>query len=219
MMRREALRAVAVTPLAMMGLWTRPGSAQGNWDDGSILMVYSTREGQTRRITEVMAEMAREAGYSVQVADMGERGGFSTGTPSAILVAGSIRMGRHHGDLVRWVRTNQDLLDRVPSAVLSVSLSAAQESKRPEAVGYVEDLLQETGWSPTLTCIAPGALAYTRYGGITRRMMRKIAEDGGLPTDTSRDHEFTDWAEVRSFTADFLERVPDPVRSDVRVRT
>ena len=40
-------------------------------------------------------------------------------------------------------------------------------------------------------------------------MMKKIVRDkpGGLSIDTSRDHVYTDWAEVERFAADFLERL------------
>jgi menaquinone-dependent protoporphyrinogen oxidase len=98
----------------------------------------------------------------------------------------------------------------VPTGFLSVSLSAAQAEKRAEAEGYVRALLDETGWRPDVTQIAPGALRYTQYGFIKRTMMRKIAEEGGLPTDTSRDHELTNWKEIAAFGDAFLEHVGDP---------
>ena len=47
-----------------------------------------------------------------------------------------------------------------------------------------------------------GALLYTRYGFIKRRMMRSIAEQGGLATDTSRDVDYTDYDAVRHFAED-----------------
>jgi menaquinone-dependent protoporphyrinogen IX oxidase len=34
-------------------------------------------------------------------------------------------------------------------------------------------------------------------------MIKRIAQQSGLPTDTSRDHEFTDWDEVKSFEQAF----------------
>ena len=40
-------------------------------------------------------------------------------------------------------------------------------------------------------------------------MMKKIVSDkpGGLSTDTSRDHVYTDWDEVKRFAEAFLERL------------
>jgi menaquinone-dependent protoporphyrinogen oxidase len=44
-------------------------------------------------------------------------------------------------------------------------------------------------------CLA-GRLAYTQYGILTRLLMTWIARRQGGPTDTSRDHELTNWDEV-----------------------
>ena len=40
-------------------------------------------------------------------------------------------------------------------------------------------------------------------------MMKRIvrSKPGNLSTDTSRDHEYTDWAEVERFGEDFLARL------------
>ena len=40
-------------------------------------------------------------------------------------------------------------------------------------------------------------------------MMKKIVSDkpGGLSTDTSRDHVYTDWDDVTRFAEAFLERL------------
>jgi menaquinone-dependent protoporphyrinogen oxidase len=51
-----------------------------------------------------------------------------------------------------------------------------------------------------------GALCYRQYGFLKRLMMKRIVRDkpGNLSTDTSRDHEYTDWDEVKRFAEDFL---------------
>jgi len=208
MRRREAVKALAVVPVAAAGLVGRWEAGVAAPAGGGVLMLYSTREGQTRRIVEFMADLARTSGHIVEVGDLALAAGPVVSRPAAVLVAASIHMGRHDAEVARWVRANGELLDRAPSAFLSVSLSAAQVTKRAEAQSYVDSLLTETGWAPDVSGLAAGALAYTRYGFVKRRLMRKIAEDGGLPTDTSRDHEFTDWGDVTAFTETFLASVP-----------
>jgi menaquinone-dependent protoporphyrinogen oxidase len=54
-----------------------------------------------------------------------------------------------------------------------------------------------------------GALLYRQYGLLKRYMMKRIVRDkpGGLSTDTSRDHEYTDWDDVNRFAEDFLARL------------
>ena len=49
-----------------------------------------------------------------------------------------------------------------------------------------------------------GALVYTRYGWLKKRLMRSIAKRDGSDTDMSRDHEYTDWDAVDEFARDAL---------------
>ena len=98
-------------------------------------------------------------------------------------------------------------LERLPSAFFSVSLAAHGDMENARA--YVEKFEQETGWRPTQVGLFGGALLYRQYGFLKRLMMKKIVSDkpGGLSTDTSRDHVYTDWDEVKRFAEAFLERL------------
>jgi menaquinone-dependent protoporphyrinogen oxidase len=64
-----------------------------------------------------------------------------------------------------------------------------------------------------------GRLAYREYGFITRWMMRRIAAAEGGPTDTSRNHDLTNWTEVRLLATDVaaLARPPLKVRAATAV--
>ena len=88
----------------------------------------------------------------------------------------------------------------VPSLFISVSLSAA--SRNPVEVRAAERLAAEfadaTGWIPWRTAAIAGRLAYTQYNLLVRWMMRRIALKEGASGDTSRDHEYTNWADVVS---------------------
>ena len=87
-------------------------------------------------------------------------------------------------------------ITRMPAAFFSVSLAAVDDVA--EARQYVEQLEQETGWKPEAVTLVAGALPYTGYGFIKRRMMRRIVAGKSpvLSTDTSRDHVYTDWQQV-----------------------
>ena len=58
-----------------------------------------------------------------------------------------------------------------------------------------------------MTATFAGAIKYTQYGFITRWIMRRIAKKEGGDTDTSRDHEYTDWVQVTRFAEKFLKKV------------
>jgi menaquinone-dependent protoporphyrinogen oxidase len=77
------------------------------------------------------------------------------------------------------------------------------------AEAYVANFEQETGWRPAQVGFFGGALLYRQYGFLKRSMMKRIvrSKPGNLSTDTSRDHEYTDWDEVERFGEDFLSRL------------
>jgi menaquinone-dependent protoporphyrinogen oxidase len=46
-----------------------------------------------------------------------------------------------------------------------------------------------------------GAINYTRYNFLLRWYMKRASAKNGGATDTSRDHEYTDWDQVDRFAA------------------
>jgi menaquinone-dependent protoporphyrinogen oxidase len=63
----------------------------------------------------------------------------------------------------------------------------------------INRFLAETGWHPVVTKSIAGALLYTRYNWFIRRVMKRIAAKAGGDTDTTRDYEYTDWQDLRTF--------------------
>ena len=173
-----------------------------------ILIPYGTTEGQTAKIAEVIADLIGEMGHEADVLDIKRADTVPDGYDAVILGA-SIHMGKHDKHVVEFVRKNHDTLERLPSAFFSVSLAAYGDTK--EAEGYVDQFEDETGWRPDQVALFGGALLYTHYGFIKRRMMKRIAKDkpGHLGVDTSRDYVYTEWDAVTRFAEHFAEKL-DP---------
>jgi menaquinone-dependent protoporphyrinogen oxidase len=94
----------------------------------------------------------------------------------------------------------------MPSAFFSVSASAAGgEAMRADVFRLLAEFRTDTGWYPALAEGIAGAIAYTKYDPLVRWQLRRICAEVGGPTDTSCDHELTDWAQVRRF-AELLAR-------------
>jgi menaquinone-dependent protoporphyrinogen oxidase len=171
-----------------------------------LLIVYGTNEGQTRKIARRMAEFAGELGHAADVVDSAASPGLARPHRyDAVVVAGSVHAGRHQASLERFVRRSLAELGRLPTAFFSVSLSATG-SDLPGARKCADAFLHETGWFPSMVRLTAGALMYTRYGFLKRWLMRRIARKAGGDTDTSRDHEYTDWAKLRADVEVFLLR-------------
>lgn len=168
----------------------------------TVPVFYATSEGQTRRIAEVIAATLREEGFQSEAEELTPRSPHPDWrNVIGAVVGGSLHGGRHQRVLEQFVVREADALAARPAAFFSVSLAAA--SRNPAEVAAAQRIadrfVRDAGWTPErMACIA-GRLAYTHYGFFTRWMMRRIAAREGGPTDTSRDHEFTDWAAVRAF--------------------
>ena len=85
--------------------------------------------------------------------------------------------------------------------MVSAGTDAEHESV---ARGLVDDLLNEFGYDPDAVGLFAGAVMYTKYGWIKRRIMKSIVAKEGGDTDTSRDFEYTDWDAVDDFARDVL---------------
>jgi menaquinone-dependent protoporphyrinogen oxidase len=172
-----------------------------------ILIAYGTTEGHTARIAECIADVIRSQGHEADVLDLKQSGNALMDPYDAAIVGGSIHMGKHDEHVRNFVRRNRAALERLPSAFFSVSLAAHGDMENARA--YVENFEQETGWRPAQVGFFGGALLYRQYGFLKRLMMKRIvhSKPGNLSLDTSRDHEYTEWDEVKRFAEDFLQQL------------
>lgn len=174
-----------------------------------IYIPYGTVEGQTAQIVEYIAEVVRANGHQAETADLKHSPDPLPGGYDGVIVAASVHVGKHEGYVADFVKKNRAELERLPSALVSVSMAAHGDEQTAE--GYVEKFEQDTGWRPAHVGLFAGAVLYTHYGFIKKHVMKKIASDKGSPdTDTSRDYVYTEWDGVRRFTEDFLARFAEP---------
>lgn len=176
-----------------------------------VPVFYATTDGQTGKIAEHVAERLRAEGLvtvalNVESADARQ---YDLEQAGGIVLAASLHQGKHQRSAERFARSHQQRFDALPSWFISVSLSAASSNpdERQAAERLAHAFATTARWQPRrITCVA-GALAYTRYSWLTRWMMRRIAEREGGPTDTSRDHELTDWPALDALVQTFAREV------------
>lgn len=185
---------------------------------------YATREGQARKVAERVGVALVSRGLEVAVHDVSDRDAVAALARSeATVLVGSVHLGKHERELIAFVRAHRARLDAVPGAFLSVCgaesgfESGASAEARAKAAARVSEQLRAftdaTGWHPAHVRPVAGALVYTHYNPLVRWIMKKIAESEGLPTDTSRDYELTDWLAVDDFArmlAEEMHAAPAP---------
>jgi len=180
----------------------------------ALPVFYATSEGQTERIAQRLADRLRERGLASAAVDLANErtdGRAWNGVRAAALCA-SIHYGKHQRVARRFGAAHRAELGRVPSLFVSVSLAirSENEKERRAAEQQARSFAERTGWSPDHVACVAGRLAYTRYGWLKRLLMKRIAKAEGGSTDTSRDHEYTDWSQVDSLADDLAERAAIP---------
>lgn len=171
-----------------------------------ILIMYGTRDGQTGKIARCIADELRDAGHTVTVLDAAEpTARIVLRDYDGVIVGSSVIVHRHRRSIRRFVTEHRDALNAIPSAFFSVSGAAGSRlaEERAAAGQVMNTFLSQTGWRPALTESIAGAMAFTKYGRLLRWWMLRISRRNGGPTDPSRDHELTDWTQVRRFARAF----------------
>jgi menaquinone-dependent protoporphyrinogen oxidase len=171
----------------------------------ALLIVFATGEGQTGRVADFLASHFQALGLCTSVLPVEKvPDDIDLESYAGIVVAASIHRAQHQQAIQAFVRRHGGGLGQRHAAFLSVSLSAAGGTEdRAMARQMAEDFLAATGWHPRYVHLVAGAFRYTRYGWLKRRILRRIAELKGAPTDTSRDHELTDWEDLQRFARRF----------------
>ncbi len=169
-----------------------------------VLVVYGTATGQTRKIVEYLAERWRHQAHTVELSDASHMSGSVDPTGfDRVVVASCVRQGVYRPAVMRFVRRHRDALTAVPSVFLSVSMAAANVLNHADAQRWLnnwdEAFFDKTGWRPGHVEHVAGAQKFRHYNPVTKWFMRRIALEQGYETDTSRDHEYTDWTKLGAF--------------------
>jgi menaquinone-dependent protoporphyrinogen oxidase len=172
-----------------------------------FLILYGTTDGHTARVARAIGDTLWERNIHSDVLDARLHDPDPRGY-SGVIVAASIHVGGFQKAVRRWVRRHADALPGVPTAFVAVCLGVLQHDPKVdrELAGIVDHFCNATGWQPDERKFVAGALQYTRYPIVTRWVMRRIASKSGGDVDTTRDHEYTDWQDLRAFALRFAER-------------
>lgn len=172
-----------------------------------VLIVHASREGQSLRIAQRVAETLEGDGHSASVVGADPFPGL--GGADGVVVVASVHMGRHPAALIRAIRAHRAVLEHMPNAFLSVCLAAAgrDAAHRSQADGYLQEFLRRAQWHPTVSGTVAGALRFGRYGPIKGRFMRALDRREGFPGAPGEEREFTDWSTVRAFAEAFAAQL------------
>lgn len=163
-----------------------------------ILIVFDTRHGQSTRIAERLERRIRELGHEIDVEQNPGARPLLLHELSAVVVVAPIYNRRHTESIERFVLQYGRSLSSKPTAFVSVSMGAASKLRivRHGVRRIAHRLFDRSGWRPSHEVYVGGSIDYPVYDPTVVRWMRTAAFLFGLPTDTSRRHELTNWDEV-----------------------
>ena len=171
-----------------------------------VPVFYATTDGQTRLIAEYLARAFCSHGLESVALDVAKVEAWSVDRAGvrAVVLGASVHAGKHQTTAAKFAGAHRQWLNKLPSAFYSVSLGIASSNQTEvqAARALAKTFVEQTGWHPTRIVCFAGRLAYTRYGWLKRMLMRRIARKEGGPTDTHRDHELTNFADVAALASD-----------------
>lgn len=174
-----------------------------------VLVLYGTTEGQTRKIADFVTTRLKQRGDVVAMIDAADvPWDLLPSDYDAAVLAGSLHAGVYQSPLIHFAKKHHETLNKMPTAFLSVSLSAA--GRDPEDVkGMVvcADLFRkETAWNPGDLYHIAGAFRFAEYDFFKRWMMKVIAWERGLKIGGALELELTDWDALGKIADTFHER-------------
>ena len=181
-----------------------------------FLIVYSTQKGQTEKIVRFIESDLKENGYDVDVFNVKEvPKNLNLEKYRAVIAGGPVLMQGFPRILKKWVQDHTKILKKMPTAFFSVCLGVLQKDDeiQKEERDIVLNFFEATHWHPAVWTIFPGALSYTSYSWLMKRIMRSISRKAGGDTDITRNFEYTDWNEVRKFSRDFSQTASNASQS------
>ena len=161
------------------------------------LITYSTVDGQTKIISEKIAQFATQSSVDIfPISDNIELGKYKT-----IIIGASIRYGKYRKEVYSFVEKNIEILNSKENAFFSVNVVARKPEKNtPETNPYLIKFLKKIKWKPKNLGVFAGKIEYPKYKFVDKYAIKFIMWITKGPTDTSKTYEFTDWKKVESFT-------------------
>ncbi|MEX0334963.1 menaquinone-dependent protoporphyrinogen IX dehydrogenase [Vibrio tubiashii] len=170
------------------------------------LFLYSSREGQTKKIfSHIQTELSE---YDCELLDLHTIDTVDFSQYERVLIGASIRYGHLNKKLYQFIERNLSSLQQSKVAFFCVNLTARKEDQgkdTPEGSAYIKTFLKKSPWQPQLIGVFAGALYYPRYNWFDRIMIKFIMSITGGETDTSKEVEYTNWEKVTLFANKFKD--------------
>jgi menaquinone-dependent protoporphyrinogen oxidase len=152
-----------------------------------ILIAYATKHGSTREVADAVAAALGDAGFDVHVhaaATVRDVDGYD-----AVVVGGSIYMGKWHSDAIRLIRRHTRALSAIPVGVFAIGPKTLDRADVANSRAQLDAALAKASdVRPASTAIFGGVIDPSKLRFPFNRM----------PASDARD-----WNEIAAWARDF----------------
>lgn len=175
----------------------------------NIIVLYSSRFGQTLKIAHVLQTQWQQASCNVDLFNIEQTTSIDWNIYDAIVIGASIRYGHYAKAVHHFIENHAQLLNQKPSYFYSVSILAAKPEKSTfETHPYTQKFFANNPWQPKHIAIFAGELAYRKYHIIDKYMMKLVMSFNKNVSSDVQEMEFTDWEKVREFGETVFQNSP-----------
>lgn len=143
------------------------------------LILFSTRDGQTREIASYLASELKEQGIDADTIDLNRTNEVEWPLYDRVVIGASIQLWSFHPALERFVKT-LFVAAALPGAFSPVNLVARKPEKRtPQTNSYTRKFLLNSPWQPQHCAVFAGALRYPTLSLVRSVMIQLIMKMTG----------------------------------------
>ncbi|MBW4710419.1 protoporphyrinogen oxidase [Roseobacter sp. YSTF-M11] len=175
----------------------------------TILIVYASIEGQTRKIARFVEDHLKDQNCNVRVVDAGDKTvSVSFDDVDKVILAASVHERRHPKPFEVFLGAHRKELAEKETLLLSVSLSAAFPEGLAEAREYVVEMNMRTEMTPDRELYVAGAVRTSQYDYYARQVLRHVVLRGKDFDPGVDEYEFTDWDALAKDVSSFVASTP-----------
>ena len=158
-----------------------------------VLISYASRCGSTGGVAEAMGQVLCGMGASADIRFVGNVNDLSP--YHAVIVGSAIRRGKWLPEAVGFVKDNQDILGRLPTAYFVVCLTMKENTveNRSTVMTYLDPVRKEAPKiQPVAVGLFPGAVDFSKLSFVDKTILKAKGVSEG---------DYRDWSAVKAWAS------------------
>jgi menaquinone-dependent protoporphyrinogen oxidase len=183
-----------------------------------VALQYGASSPAAVVIAEHLAAGFQQRGFVAEVRTFRDAAALNLSRFAGAVLIVPVPLDRDEKDFLEFVRTQKEMLERVPVAFISMSAAQSREARegttqddeaRAKSAQLVDDtrasldrLFAQTGWRPQRQWPIAGSITYMRYNFVVRLILKLLATGPVKPSG-----RLDDWKALNDFLDEFEREI------------